>query len=390
MGAATALTWAALPVLGPRACTPIYDDLAESQRRYSGAVRQAMALWFKHALKLGLVSPEDLAAALSAAHPFTALDRLYVETRNALARHLNEVVARHAMGGEHHVEPSIDIGLVPGGDGAEPALTISLDTYYAFDIGSLHRLPRTLAALVHESLDIVSRCLVPCLLPREMWDGRFNWLLEDAGEEYLQLRHAGALHDIEAAAEYLKARGSGYYFSTDPEELREQIARFRMMLEGRPAWMRLMPGTRPIARARRLNRAAEQYAIEHGGHPWATYVRDVCNTVCALDTDDGARTRRLRREDRYRHDDGTEGATALSAGLWVRSGTPTEQENAETLFQGMSEAGETPMECYALARLAPSRLLAILERIAIGVGLLLRADQVNAQVSTPRFRDRSG
>lgn len=339
-----------------------------------------MAWWFKHMLKLKLTSRARIARAMSDAHPFTALDRLYVETVNGLAARLERIVALHApVQAAHH--PQINILVVPQED--EPLLSVSVDGFYRFDLPSLHAQPHRRASLVHEALDLVSRTLILCMVPRDTWDGAYNWVIEMAREEFEELRAAGLLHNIEAACAYLNRQGANY-FSTDPDILCGQLAHCRALFDSMPPWLRQVRSTNLIARNRRLMRIARQYEIESGPHPWLTFVRYATQCIGERFRSDAALTAARRAFTRYEQDSGSDAPYPLATGLWVTSQTDTELKNMEEVLDGMANACETAMVCFGLASIPSARLNTILETMATGLGLLLRAEATDIEVRRNR------
>jgi hypothetical protein len=257
-------------------------------------------------------------------------------------------------------------------------MSLHLDGYYTFEVSTLHQVPPTLAALAYESLELISAALVCCLTPADMWAGEFNGSSEDFRDEYQTLCAAGGAANLAALVDTV-CDEEFHFFSSEPSELAEQLALAHEMFEARPPWLRPSRVDHPIAAAQRLEATVQQYVQTHDRHPWADYVKHVCSTLRACFANDRSFARSQERK-RQTQRDRRETEVPLYQALWVDSGAACERHHANGLYQSMSEIGEVCVERYDLSALATTDLREILEHTAIGLGLLLRAEAVDADV----------
>lgn len=375
--AVPALAWSTPPRLVPAAWTRTQAQLAEQRACYSAPARRAMACWLQHMIALGVVKASHAARALSHREPFGALNRLYTASCTRLAERLNRLVTRHADGYGDDFRPALQIALSPGED-EEPSALLALDGYYEFPVDTLHRVPAPLATMVYEALSLAGQCFCECLMPGELWDGSFSGANEDYHDEYRALCQLGGADNLAAVNQALK-ENDFYHFTLDDGSIAEQLDYARTMFEGRPVWMSPVERATPLARARALRRRARRYAHTQGAHPWAHYVEYVCRQIHAHCGEDRTATR-IRRCLRAALLEPQDNDVPLCFGLWVNSGSTCEHRNAESFFENMSQAGETPTERYALTRLASQRLGVMLDHLAVGIGLLMRAAAINTRL----------
>jgi hypothetical protein len=230
---------------------------------------------------------------------------------------------------------------------------------------------------VYDTLELIGECLVPCLLPADVWDGSgIGWDREGQLQEYRTLCEAGGLDNVRAAAARVQAEPFEY-FSPHESDLTEQLVLARKMFEGRPPWMRSFTGD-PITRARELQATAQRHRAEHPDSAWAEFAETVCRELCKQfpSSRELAQERKLINQHTPQYEDGE---APLSGGLWVHSGSEPEGVNAEEFFEGLSANGEYPVMRLDIGDLASAKLWRILEHRAQGLGWLLRAGAVNEQ-----------
>jgi hypothetical protein len=231
-------------------------------------------------IDLGFVSLAQVAHAMDQAHPFYALHQLLVGTCRRLSDHLNRLVHQHAHGYGDDFSAGFDVSMGMTNEERDPCISLRLTGYYSFNVSTLHHLAPGLAALAYQSLELISRCLVACLTPHDMWDGDLAGSNEDLREEYDALCALGGTADLPALIEVIQ-QGRFYHFSSDESALVDELEVAREMFEGRPKWMREAPRHRPIACVRQLQAATKAYVRSHGAHPWSIYAEEVCATVLA-------------------------------------------------------------------------------------------------------------
>jgi hypothetical protein len=338
-------------------------------------MRRAFSVWFLRMLEWGFLTEGELEGITSGQVPAPLWHTVFRTSLTRLTDRLNALVRERAQGAEQEYAASLIVGIDPGPD---PVLTLSLGGYCVFRVHSLHRMPAPIPEWGNDTLELISACLVPCLLPAGMWDGsEMGWLPEDRREEYEQLRDAGGLANLPAAAALVR-RGEFGYFSDNEADLAAQLEEAREMYDGRPAWMESFSGD-PVKRARELRDATGEYR-RHQPHPWVEFVHAVSTELCTRFTSSAARdehdraTRACIRECQ-------DSEVPLSCGLWVDSGSHPEQTNAEVFFESMGNAGERPFTRLALADHASSRLWRILQDKAQGLGWLLRASAIDDQLN---------
>lgn len=374
----TALSWATPPRLDRAAYEHTYAQLVETRLSFDASTRQALGAWFLHMIEFGFTSLAKVAHAMDQAQPFYALHQLLRDTCHRLADHLNRLAQQHAHGYGDDFRSGLQVSMGMDADQREPCILLKLSGYYCFEVDTLHRLPPALAALAYESLELISRCLMTCLTPHDMWDGDFGGSNEDLREEYDALCAAGGTDDLPALAKIVQQRGL-CYFSSDESALADEMEAAREMFEGRPEWMREATRRRPIARVRQLQAAMKAYVDSHGSHPWSTYAEEVCATLLSCFVSDRALTlhqRRVAATCLDQHDL----EVPICVGLWINSGCACERRSTHGRYQIMAETGEEWVDRYALDAVASAHLRQILDHTAIGIGLLLRAEGVNTDV----------
>lgn len=340
--------------------------------------RRRMALWLQHMLALELVRDIEVAEALSHPQLSGGLNGLYCASLHRLVAHLGCVTASHACGCDQSFQNAVTVSLTTDIDSGDPAISLRMNGYLEASVASLHTLPTPLATMAYHSLCLVSSCFVPLLLPHDLWAGEGLGWHDEYREEYAQLSAVGGLDQLDAVTALLDQK-EFFYFSKDRHELIRSLEYAQEMFDEQPAWMRSQSTATPVREAHRLQRQLSNYTRRHGQHAWGEYIKHVCSTVRSAFRDD----RDFRR---YRECSNTarleygEGCVPIFQGLWANSGAHSECNNAEDLFTTMGQAGEEPVERLSLARVAGSQLRRILDHMAIGIGLLLRAAAVNTQV----------
>ncbi|MFL6600801.1 MAG: hypothetical protein ACJ8R9_05665 [Steroidobacteraceae bacterium] len=382
--AAARLSWLTPPTL---ACdlVGLGVKLRESLLLSQGPMRQRIGVWFRHMLALGFVSEEELIATLGGVRPLTGLLSLSTTSCSRWIESLNALLREQACGQSEDYENCLEVttNLWSAGDESEAVLTLGLSGYLGFSVDSLHREPPELAAAVYEGLELVSCCLLPCMMPAGMWDGSdIGWLGEELREEYTRLCMAGARENLQAGIKLIET-GEFVHFSATPGALAAELESAHEQFDGRPAWMRPLEGTRRIEQVRGLQETVERLRARHGEHPWWRYVNDVCTVLlarfpreCTL-SDYRVSLKRAGLEC-------DENEVPLYLGLWMDSGSEYERQNAQALFQGMGENSEFPTQHYALSTLAPTCLQQILDNTAIALGLMLRAHATNKHAISER------
>lgn len=382
------LSWTLPPRLPADACADVERNFAELEVRYDAGERRAHAVWLRHLLDFGCCSIESLCEAFASPRPYLALQTLEIEAGQRLCEHLERIVAQHSLGGGAQWYPNMTVDLMKVSDLPEPILLVELDEPYEFSIDSLHRVPVRLARLVYESLQLLSQTLLPCMLPHELWRDQARFHIEEAADQFEAIRRAGGRRDITRAAKFVARKRYTDYFSTEPEELRQQLEYFTNVLYMQPPWMRELRTKRPIQHARRLLQRLSQYEIEHGAHPWVEYARHISQTVLAHFKDEAAVCACHRRVFRHLDQDFEEGVP-LFYSLVLSSQSPIEKEHLQSHVEGLMNHGEHAVERFHLAKMAKKQFREIVELRATALGLLARAQAVNDQVLQARHRRRA-
>lgn len=352
--------------------------VAEHLSLFDPQSRRRMALWLQHMMSLDRVRDIEVAEALSHPQPYVALNGLYRTSLGRLAAHLSRVTASHARQCDQPFDDAVTVSLTTEADSGDPAISLRMNGYLEASVASLHALPAPLAMMTYQSLCLVSCCFVPLLLPHDLWSGEGLGWHEEYREEYTQLRAVGGLNQLDAVGALLDQK-EFFYFSKDRHELIRSLEYAREMFDEQPVWMKPLDSITPVREARRLERQLSDYTRTHGPHPWGEYVEYVCATVRSAFIDDRDFERYRERSDAARLEYGDEDVPIFQ-GLWANSGAHCECNNAEDLFTTMGQTGEEPVERLSLARVARSQLRRILDYMAVGIGLLLRAGAVNTQV----------
>jgi hypothetical protein len=129
-----------------------------------------------------------------------------------------------------------------------------------------------------------------------------------------------------------------------------------------------------------LRRRAARYQRSHGSHPWLKYVREVCRVVARRFPND-EKVRAINAAIKRAATDYHDGDAPFGYGFWVNSDTQQEVDCYAEVCEDLGNSGSLPVEAFYLGKLASSEVLAILENIATGIGLLLRADATNSEVN---------
>ena len=360
--------------------------IARTQTELCKAVRTRLACWFSHMIALDFVTSRELIDALDVTTSPFSVAELFRSTSGRLSKHLNALIVQHGDRLDEPYAEGIYLSSNPwddrDGEYNDPyVLTVTMEGYLSFDVDTLHRLPADFAALAYEALSLIDHTLVACLLPGTTWDGSvLPWGSEDMRDEYRTLIDAGALTgQLEAARQRAEKEGFSY-FGGESEDFHHQLVRAQDIIEGRPTWMKDCKPSDLSRRLSRLKRLAAQPPKTAEGRSWGEFIRYTCSVIS---TRFESQTAHLRYEEAQREHcvtDLSDGDVPLHLGLWVDSGSDAERYNCEELFQMMSDSGERPVEMYDLQSISSDLLLQILENISIGVGLLIRATTVNAQL----------
>jgi hypothetical protein len=375
--AAHALAWATPPQLSQQCHDEMRERLHEQAATFNADARRGIALWLRHMMALGICSSADVAAAMSHCHPCSALNRLYTSTCTILAAHLNRIVEQHSRGFGDSYRSAIEIALGLSADDVEPVILLGMSGYIEITVDSLHQVQAPLAAMVYESLELVSRCFVAFLSPSDTWDGQALGWNDMFAEEYERLRDMRDQRGIDEVVAHVQFSDYSHFYG-NKTEICEQLEHGRQMFEAKPTWLTVAATKTPVSQARSLHQRIAQFRLVHGGHPWCEFVEHVCATIATRFRDDRA-WRVSAREDRDALLERHETDVPMFFGLWVTSGSECERSNAEELHENMGQAGEEAVDCYSLVQLASTQLRRKLHDTAIGIGLLLRAGAVNLQ-----------
>lgn len=265
-------------------------------------------------------------------------------------------------------------------------MRIGFDSIYYIDVMSLNRLPEPLLGIVYGSLRLAQETLFPCLMPHDMVTGKCSWSMEAAMEEYRILVSEGRADDFDQAAKYIREnedKGMFEYLS-GYQDIPSTLQMLKGACQGVPSWMKLGASKSPVRRWQDLDRRLKSWLRRHkdySHHPWVQYTRSVIQVMSHEFPDKKA-------WDRYRADlgrlcihDQFEGDMYLSNGVIVSTGTDIEKFIADDFDQQMMQAGETPAAHFVIDPLADSPLCLILERMALGIGLLLQAGCTNSEIT---------
>jgi hypothetical protein len=360
---------------------PLIEEIKATAFCTELAVRQRAGIWFTHMLSMGFVTERELVHAAARDETPESLGELYERSCFRWLKALNALVRKHARLSSPPYEKCLYLStnLWWEEEGADLTLFLTLQGYCVFTIDSIYGIEAELAALVYEALDLISCCLAPCLMPAGMWDGsEFIWDTDEFREEYEELRAAGALENLETALR-LVSDGRFQYFSNDASELAGELQIARERFEERPRWMRESNDQIPTARLATLRKAVTQCSAKWRTSPWVRYMEDVCSVLgkCFPTERDWRGYRKAVERIRQPCEDSE---VPVYYGLWVTSGSGCEAEHAQRLYEGMSETGERPTGRYEVAAVVASELRRCLDHLAIGLGLLLRADAINGHL----------
>lgn len=386
--APTVLTWTQPPGLARDGCVAVNARLTDTGLRYDELERRAHAVWLRHLLSLGCIKIESVCEALASPHPYLALQALEIQGVTTLCQQLESIVAQHALGCGTSWYPCVLIDLLSVRESHEPTLLFRIDEPYHFCVDSLHRVPARLARLVYESFHLISYTLLPCMLPHELRRDQARFQVEEYAAEFELIRRHGGLRDIRRAARFVASKKDWNRmseFSSDPQELREQLQYFTDVQYLQPAWMVEQKMDRPIRHARRLLKRVAQYEIDAAPHPWSDYARHVCETILARHPDEAALKACCKRVQRHMEQEFDNGVSMYFS-LILSSDGPIEREHLKAVADGLMEGGECSIERYSLARMASKHLREILELRALALGLLARAQAINDIVLRHRCR----
>lgn len=377
--APTVLSWAQPARIVCEGCAEVNATLADAGIRYDEHERRAHAVWLRHLLGLGCISIERLCEALASPRPYLALHTLEIEGVATLCRRLESIVAAHAMECGSDWYPCVLIDLLSVRESHEPILLFRLDEPYVFQVDSLNRVPARLARLVYESFHLISFTLLPCMLPHELRRDHARFQVEDVTPEFHVVRQAGGRRDIERAARFVKSKEDWNRmseFSSDPNDLKEQLDYFTDVLYCQPPWMFDLKIGAPLHRTRRLLKRLRQYESDMGRHPWVDYARHVSETILTRFADERALKACCKRVLRHMEQE-FDGGVSPYFSLILSSNGPIEIEHVKAIAQGIMDQGECSIERYYLASVATRHLREILELRALALGLLARAHAVN-------------
>ncbi len=242
-----------------------------------------------------------------------------------------------------------------------------------------------LSGMVYEAFRLISMALVPCLMPHETISGDCSWHIQEALHEYRDLVKAGVAEDMEKAAEYVQQRAEAgeFEFLANSSNMPELIAVLKDADQGPPKWMTTFTDRNPLLRRQRLAHRLSAWLRWHqdfAEHPWVRYLQTVI-TVLQREFPDKKSWKKSQANFTALHlNDPFDGEMYISNGILLSTETPIEGYISEDIEQEMMNTGELPAMHLSLAPVADSGLGRILDQIALGVGLFLQADHINAEL----------
>jgi hypothetical protein len=352
------------------------DALAEHAVAYNGADRARVGNWLLFACTNSLISERMIGRAMRSKTPCTKLDRLVHVSLQRLARSL-----RHRTDtacGKRNYE-SLHISL----DDEGSSLRLAFDSYHYIRLDTLHALPTALAGMVYEALILVATSLVECILPHDLISGLTFSHLDECTEEYKQLVAAGVGDDPARAKQYIESNRKGLSFEWLGEyytDLETMFPILKQAAAGAPPWMRPgRKGTLP-SRLQALRRRLTGWLTRFPGyrrHPWVVYCRDILAALHREFPDNKAWHAHERAMQACHIREYFDGETFFGYGLILSTETVMEEHLVSMLNEEMSNSGEYPALHLSVHGVADSPTHLILQRMALGIGLLLRASPTN-------------
>lgn len=374
----------ALPRFQENVFDGIYDRLTEAYLAYDPLERNRVGCWLLFAHSAGLVSERAIDKAFCSATPCTSLDRVVHRSFESLSKHLEGKVR------EVCPKPPSYSSIAVALDAEATSLSVSFQSIYYISVSSLRLVvPEMLSAMVYEAFHLIGMTLVPCRLPHETISGDCSWHIQESMHEYRDLVKAGMAEDMEKAAEYVQKRAEAgeFEFLANSSNLPELIAILKDADQGPPKWMSTFTTDKnPVIRRQRLARRLSAWLRWHkdfAEHPWVRYVQTVIN-VLQREFPDRKSWKESQASFTALHiNDPFDGEMHISNGILLSTETPIEGYISEDIEQEMMNTGELPVMHLSLSPnpdLADSGVGRILDQIALGVGLLLQADHINAEL----------
>ncbi len=377
--ASAGLSLIALPRIDPDAFAGLYVSLNELMLAFDDLDRKRIGSWLLFANNAGLVSEMSIKKALHSNTPCTLLTRLAQRAMIKLHHRLNSEIKEVCPSSQYW--NSVHISL----NEESTSMRVGFDSIYYIDVKSLRRLPEPLSGIVYGSLRLAQEALFPCLMPHDMVTGECSWHIEAAKEEYKILVSEGMADDLDQAARYIRQnedKGMFEYLS-GYEDIQSALRMIKEACQGAPEWMKTCPNKGPVWRWRDLAHRLDSWLRQHkdySRHPWVQYTRCVVRVMSREFPNKKAWDKYRADLDRLWIHDQFEGDMYLSNGVIVSTGTNIEKFIADEFDQQMMQAGETPAAHFVIDPLADSPLCLILERMALGIGLLLQAGCINSEI----------
>jgi len=367
------IDWTRPPRLAADSLSQLGDQARESAVVMNTAERQALALWLKHAVAMKLTSYQSIGRALEQPFPFTALERLMLNTLSAFSRQLEKQVQTVARDSFDDHLLTMQMALSAGEFYTNPALVLQMGEAVALDMSALQLTPYRHARLVYRALALIDRCFCSVLLPHDLWDQAQSWSVAEMKDEYTLLKKVWrdegveAMYDLIAHCEYL-------HFPYGHETVEDRLHYYATLFSTSPRWMKRSPCKSVLREARQLLHQA--HTLWHESPVWCSAVIVVADTVLNRFESEKA----VRRAQRHKQtsEDGLHGENVpLTDGLFVYGGSTVEYEQMDFNYRQFMEAGEEPTLRLCLSGISSGVLEAVVSDIATGLGLFMRLCAAN-------------
>lgn len=342
-----------------------FDDVA---RRKAGG-------WLLFAIENGLTSARSVARAWNSRRLYTATTSLIGRSLNRLKALLNQRVSEHAPREIDAVYLSLD----------EETCSLCVRWMLANvqSIQTLALLPSRLASTIYQTITLIDSGLLPCVLPHNLLSGGFSFYIDEGVGDYDKLLKAGVADDPDKAAAYIDDHPDDFEYILSMGDIGHSLGILKEAHVGPPAWMRGGHKTPPQVLARRLARQLRDWiSIDPAlsNHPWVQYAARVLNVIRTEFPDTSAWEKSKKAWRRLSIDESFDGETYLGHANMLTSNTALEGFEIDSLYEDLGNAGEYPSCHFIIEEVASKELCLILERMALGIGLLRRAGIVNSQV----------
>ena len=369
-----------LPRFDLEANRAVFRAFLDRPFQWDAPVRRAHASWLTWGLEKQWIDGARIDAAFGSATPWRDLTGCVQHVTDGLTRHLN---ARFdaALGGCASEGDGLYLSYDIYDDG-RPVVALSMDQPQQQSVNSLHCIDPAVAALVYDTLKVIEGACLNCLLPGDIRSGGFSWYDEDL---FLMLdeiaAQPGALNEqtLLAAFEHDTDSDAAYAFEDWRDDC-DGLLRLHALTQpaNSPAWM-TANGSPPTFAAshypalRRRLSAMEARSVGDAEALWLGYVAAALGHLTPFVRQPLVRS---QHGERYLDYDGE--GQPLGVG-WAVLSDPLEGHLLERFFQHINEIGEYPQDRFIAA--APDEgLLALLEAVVTGCGLLLRVDRTNEAV----------